>query len=260
MLDAANAAAALVMGVYATPFAVDFKGADDPVTRADREANALVCARLAAAFPGVPIVAEESDPSTYAGFGEARAAFFVDPLDGTRDFVARNGEFCVMIGYAEDGRAALGVIVCPAFGRSFVGGPGVGAWELDAAGVRRPIATSRVTRIADAEILVSRSRGPADLEAARAKVGARKLTPCGSSGVKAARVACGEADVYVHPAPGGGYLWDVCASEALVLAAGGTFGTRGGPFDYRRGPLRCDGVLAAATPELRDAVEAAVPR
>ena len=116
-LEAAKEAAALVMGVYVAPFDVEFKVADDPVTRADRESNALLCARLTAAFPGVPIVAEESDPATYAGFAAAEAAWFVDPLDGTREFVAKNGEFAVMLGLAQAGRATVGVVIAaPATG------------------------------------------------------------------------------------------------------------------------------------------------
>ena len=108
--DVAREAAALILGVYATPFEVDFKVGDDPVTRADREANDYICAELARAYPGMPIVAEESDPASYAGFSKSSHVWFVDPLDGTREFVARNGEFAVMIGLAEHGRAVLGVV------------------------------------------------------------------------------------------------------------------------------------------------------
>ena len=89
VLSAAREASELVMRVYATPFEVAYKGKDDPVTRADHEANALLVDRLSRAFPGLPIVAEESDPSTYAGFASAEAVWFVDPLDGTRDFVKK---------------------------------------------------------------------------------------------------------------------------------------------------------------------------
>ena len=142
VLAAAREASELVMRVYATPFDVAYKSKDDPVTRADHESNALLCDRLSRAFPGLPIVAEESDPSTYAGFASAEAVWFVDPLDGTREFVARNGEFAVMIGLAERGRATLGVITAPAWGRAFVGVVGDGAWEVAADGTRTPIHVS----------------------------------------------------------------------------------------------------------------------
>ena len=97
----AREAALLIREVYRTAFRVDFKGPRDPVTEADRGANALICERLSALFPDVPIVAEESDPQSFAGFRSAERIFFVDPLDGTREFVAKNGQFVVMIGYVD---------------------------------------------------------------------------------------------------------------------------------------------------------------
>ena len=80
----AREAASLIRQVYRTAFSVDFKAPRDPVTEADRGANALICERLAAHFPNVPIVAEESDPQSFAGYRSAERIFFVDPLDGTR--------------------------------------------------------------------------------------------------------------------------------------------------------------------------------
>jgi len=173
-LEVAREAAALILGVYATAFEVDFKVGDDPVTRADHEANALICERLLRAFPGVPVVAEESDPATYARFTSADAAWFVDPLDGTREFVAKNGQFAVMIGLAERGRATLGVIVAPAWNRACVGVVGEGAWEVPAAGVPTPIHVSMRDTLAGASFVVSRSRMP---DAAAAMIKAARH-PC----------------------------------------------------------------------------------
>src|SRR5215472_5746236 len=175
-LDAAREAAELVMRVYATPFAVDYKGVNDPVTQADREANALIVERLATAFPGVPVVAEESDPASFAGFGTATAAWFVDPLDGTREFVARNGEFAVMIGLAEEGRATAGVVLCPAMGRTFMGGEGLGAYEIDAAGARRPVRASSTVAVEAASVVVSRSRRSAALDEVLTRLGVAEIT------------------------------------------------------------------------------------
>ena len=104
LLRIAAEAARVVMEVYAQPFSVDYKGPQDPVTAADRRANALICERLEQEFPGVPIVAEESDPSTFDDFRKSDRVFFVDPVDGTREFVDRNGEFAVMIGLLEGSR------------------------------------------------------------------------------------------------------------------------------------------------------------
>src|ERR1019366_2386562 len=138
-LAPARQASEIVLGIYGAPFTVQYKGKDDPVTRADHESNALLCDRLSRAFPALPIVAEESDPATYAGFSSADAVWFVDPVDGTREFVNKNGEFAVMIGLAEHGRATVGVITAPAWGRAFVGVVGEGAWQVAADGTRTPI-------------------------------------------------------------------------------------------------------------------------
>ncbi len=257
VLAIARRASTVVMQVYAAPFAVDYKEKDDPVTRADREANALICSALAADFPGIPIVAEESDPASYAGYASAPAAWFVDPLDGTREFVSRNGEFAVMIGLAEKGAATLGVIVCPAIGRAFVGSRGAGAFEVAEDGSRRAIHVSRAATLNEAELLMSRSHGVVGLEELAARLGFRKITRCGSAGVKATRIAAGEADVYAQPGRAGA-LWDACAPEALVLAAGGgVTDARGTVIDYaarelpnHHGFVATNGLLHAAVLDL----------
>ncbi|MDQ2647643.1 MAG: 3'(2'),5'-bisphosphate nucleotidase CysQ, partial [Myxococcota bacterium] len=101
LLQIAAAASVEVLRIYQTPFQVDYKGPADPVTEADRVANALICERLAEAFPDAAIVAEESAPESFANFREHERIFFVDPVDGTNEFVNRNGEFVVMIGAVE---------------------------------------------------------------------------------------------------------------------------------------------------------------
>jgi 3'(2'), 5'-bisphosphate nucleotidase len=253
-LSAAREAGDLVMRVYATPFAVDYKGKNDPVTRADREANALLCERLSAGLPGVPVVAEESDPASYAGYESAEAAWFVDPLDGTREFVARNGEFAVMIGLAQRGRAELGVIVAPTWGRAFVGIIGKGAWELRGDGTRSPIHVTDRPTLHGASVLVSRSHTPPRLATFVAATQAGRVVVYGSSGLKALLVALGEHDIYVQPGPAG-MRWDACASEALVAAAGGACTDADGrPFEYASGELTNTRGLVATNGRLHEAV------
>jgi 3'(2'), 5'-bisphosphate nucleotidase len=244
-LDAVREASALVMQVYATGFAVDFKAKDDPVTEADRRSNDLLCERLSRAFPGVPLVAEESDPASYANFAGAKAAWFVDPLDGTREFVARNGEFAVMLGLAVEGRAVLGIIEAPAWGRAFAGIVGQGAWEVQRDGTRRPIHTSRRPSLRGGSVLVSRSRKHAKLPALVHALGAAECVAHGSSGLKAVLVATGDHDAYLQPG-GAGMRWDACASEALVRAAGGECTQDDGTsFEYASGELvNAQGLIA----------------
>jgi 3'(2'), 5'-bisphosphate nucleotidase len=255
-LAAAREASDIVMSVYAAPFEVLYKGKDNPVTRADHEANALLCDRLARALPGLPVVAEESDPSTYAGFAAAKAAWFVDPLDGTREFVARNGEFAVMIGLAEGGRATLGVIVAPAWKRAFVGVVGEGAWEVAGDGARKAIHVTSRDSLAGASLVVSRSRSTVPLSALVSNGEGRAPTLHGSSGLKSVLIATGVHDVYVQPGPAG-MRWDACASEALVRAAGGELTDAfGAPIDYAVDELvNSRGLLATNGRLHRSAVE-----
>ena len=228
VLAMAKRAAVLIARIYeGTRSRSSYKSKNDPVTNADREANALLCAALASEFPGIPIVAEESDPASYAGYERAETAWFVDPIDGTREFVAKNGEFAVMIGLAENGRATLGVIVHPVDGRAFVGGEGIDAFEVeDAKGTRTPIHVSTVSSLAEAELVVSRSHPRRESLGAIAKQrGVRKITPCGSAGVKATRVATG-ASGRVRAAGTRG--------QALGRVRAGSTGRRG-----RRARVRC---------------------
>jgi 3'(2'), 5'-bisphosphate nucleotidase len=221
MLRIAREAAALVAKLYSTNFAVDYKGPADPVTEADRQANALICERLAEAFGPVPIVAEESPETAFRGFWRARRVFFVDPLDGTRDFVARNGEFVVMIGLAENGRAVSGVVHAPVRGVAWAGAVGLGAWEVSDAGVdRTEIHVSGEDRLEDARVVVSRTRKGQDQVRAVRALGVGQVKERGSAGLKGADVATGRADLFVQTGRAG-QRWDACAPDAIVRAAGG---------------------------------------
>jgi 3'(2'), 5'-bisphosphate nucleotidase len=250
----AREAAVLIRQVYCTAFSVDFKAPRDPVTLADRQANELICERLATCFPGVPIVAEESEPASFAGYRQAERIFFVDPLDGTREFVARNGEFVVMIGLVDGERATAGVIHAPESGISWVGQVGEGAYQIDADGARRPICVSSLPALSDARVVGSRSHRNPALERTLAALGARELVALGSAGLKAAAVAHGAADAYVAPHYAG-KRWDACAADALITAAGGTLSNALGDwFDYRGAILDNDLGIVASNGRLHQAI------
>ncbi|HLV20995.1 MAG TPA: 3'(2'),5'-bisphosphate nucleotidase CysQ [Polyangiaceae bacterium] len=247
LLPIARAAADVISRVYRTPFDVDYKGPSDPVTVADREANELICAALRDRYPDVPIVAEESDPATFADFRSHRHVFFVDPLDGTREFVKRNGQFVVMIGLLADERALAGVIHVPDEDRAYAGVVGEGAFVVDADGSRRPIHTSGVSELPQARVVISRSHGHATAERALEVLSAASVSPLGSAGLKAAAVASGTADAYVATAHAG-KRWDACAADALVHAAGGVFtDATGNPIDHRAPSLTNDRGVVAST-------------
>jgi 3'(2'), 5'-bisphosphate nucleotidase len=254
-----RAAAEVILEVYATPFEVEMKGPGDPVTEADRRANALICREIEAAFPGEPILAEESVPERdeIAARAARERVFFVDPLDGTREFIRRNGEFAVMIGLSERGGASLGVVVLPATGEALAGRVGGEALLEGADGGRRPLRVSSVRSFAEATAVVSRSHRPPAVERLLERLGIRRVVPCGSVGIKVARVVTGAADVYVH-AGTGAKLWDVCAPEAILRAAGGRFSDLAGrAIDYGGADLLLRNGLVATNGALHDGVVAA---
>jgi 3'(2'), 5'-bisphosphate nucleotidase len=253
LLDAAAAAAEIVMRVYEeTDVGVELKGPNDPVTLADKEANALLVEQLAADFPGVPIVAEESDPATFEGFGSAPCVLFVDPVDGTKEFIAKNGEFAVMLGFAEAGVATVGVVNCPALDEVYGGVVGGSAFRVSG-GRRETLAVSRTTVLAECRCAVSRFHRSASVNARLELLGVRELVPTGGAGVKGTRIASGAIDLYAHPSKGLVKLWDACAPEAIVRAAGGLYtDATGRPFDYR-GPFAQGSGTLAANPALHAA-------
>jgi 3'(2'), 5'-bisphosphate nucleotidase len=233
LVDIARRAALVISEVYQAPFDVEYKGPNDPVTAADRRANDLICSELERVYPGVPVVAEESEPKSFANFRAEPRVFFVDPLDGTREFVARNGEFVVMIGLVEGDRATIGVVHAPATDTTWVGVVGEGAYRLVAGSDRTPLGVSSVGELADSTLVISRSHRTAAVEAAARAVGARDVISIGSAGLKGAHVAQGKAEGYVAPNYAG-KRWDACAVDALITAAGGRFSDAyGDAIDYR---------------------------
>jgi 3'(2'), 5'-bisphosphate nucleotidase len=239
-------AAKIVLEVYETPFTVDYKGPSDPVTDADRRANTLICERLEREFPGVPVVAEESAPETFVGYQDAPDIFFVDPVDGTNEFIDRNHQFVVMIGLVEGDRATTAVMNAPALRQAWAGTVGKGAFRIDPDGTRTPIRVSGPVELSAARLVASRSHRSEKLDTMLAALGVGEIVRVGSAGLKGVEVARGAVDAYVAPYYAG-KRWDVCAAEALVVAAGGHLTDSSGlPINYRATSLSNDrGVVAS---------------
>lgn len=215
----AREAGKLVMAVYATDFAVRGKNDASPVTEADERAEQLIVEGLQKLAPEIPVVAEEAVAAgRMPTLGER--FWLVDPLDGTKEFINRNGEFTVNIALIEHGMPLLGVVLAPALGRSghlYGGARDTGAW-LDEGGGRRQIAC-RAVPPEGLTVVASRSHG--DAAALEAFLAGRKLactTNAGSS-LKLCLVARGAADMY--PRLGRTMEWDIAAGHAVLLAAGG---------------------------------------
>ena len=177
--------------------------------------------------------------------------WYVDPMDGTSDFVARTGDFVVMIGLAIAGWPVLGVVYHPPSDTLYRGGHGLGAEKL-AAGERTELQVSGVRDPRQARLVVSRSHTPEIVAGLASRLGFERLEPCGSVGLKAARIAEGSSDAYLHPSIGT-KLWDTCAPEAIVVAAGGTFSDCDGrPLVYDRRHLHNERGIIASNGRLHD--------
>lgn len=248
MVAAAQEASRLILEVYAGDFAVEYKSPRDPVTKADRLANEAICRRLAQAFPGVPIVAEESEPETFAAYRTSERVFFVDPLDGTREFIAKNGEFVVMIGFVQGDRATHGVVLAPSQDQLWTGELGQGSFRINRNGNKTPVVPNQRQELVGSRVVVSRSHLSPALEVALKSARVGELISLGSAGLKSVSVVEGTADAYASLG-GAGKRWDVCGPDAVVHAAGGVFTDAFGErFDYRNADLTNLCGIAAANP------------
>ncbi len=210
-----------IMEIYeADDFDVRSKSDESPVTEADEAADALISEGLAEAFPSVPLVTEEQAGS----HGQSVSTFLiVDPLDGTKEFIKRRGDFTVNIAYVENGAPLRGVVYAPAKGRLFYtlsDGRSVeetGPFDKDAAGEQVPIAVSMPDN-RGLVVVASKSHRDQATDDYIARYAVRDMTSAGSS-LKFCLVATGEADLY--PRLGRTMEWDTAAGDAVLRGAGG---------------------------------------
>ena len=233
LVATALAAGRAVMEVYDGDIAVSVKSDASPVTLADERAEALILADLVRILPGVPVVAEEQVSGGHIPAALGDRFVLVDPLDGTKEFVSRNGEFTVNIAVVEAGRPVVGVVLAPALGEIYVGvvgeGARIGRIDTDGAISWSPIAV-RPTPAAGWSVLASRSHAGPETEALLARLPVGERVSAGSS-LKFCRLAAGVADFY--PRLGRTMEWDTAAGDAVLTAAGGTVTTLdGAPLAY----------------------------
>jgi 3'(2'), 5'-bisphosphate nucleotidase len=189
-----------------------------PVTAADEASEAIILEALATLAPGVPVVSEEAAARGVIPDVSAGNFFLVDPLDGTEEFLTKNGEFTVNIALIEQGVPVAGVVLAPALSRTWFGARGVGAFRGDALAQPVEIRARRMPETG-AIVVVSRRHGDvASLEAYLTEFKVDRLVSAGSS-LKLCLVASGDADLY--PRFGRTMEWDIAAGHAVLLAAGG---------------------------------------
>lgn len=251
LLDAAIEAGKAICAVYSGAFDVRRKADESPVTAADHAAEAIVLDHLARGAQGVPVVAEEEAAAgRIPAIGER--FFLVDPLDGTKEFVARRGEFTVNIALVESGVPVLGVVYAPASSQLYAG-------DLAAGLAFRSAQEPETTRRAPRESIRTRQPPPDGLTAVASRshrtpetdeylkrAGVARTVSIGSS-LKFCLVACGEADVY--PRFGPTMEWDTAAGHAVLAAAGGSVRTLDGePLRYGKSGFRNPSFIASGRP------------
>ncbi len=219
----AREAGEAIMAVYQREIAVRQKADASPLTEADLAAHAILARGLSALAPDIPVVSEE-DTASHA-FRRAEGRFWlIDPLDGTKEFVARTGEFTVNIALVRSGYPELGVVYAPALDLLYWSEPGRGAYREDRSGVA-PIRAAGVVKDRPTRVVASKSHLDERTRAFIDALGPHELVQAGSS-LKFCRIAEGRADLYPRLAPT--CEWDTAAAQAIVEAAGGVVRTLDG--------------------------------
>ena len=215
----AREAGALALSYYGRPLEVEHKGDhEEPVTQADRAVNELIVRRLGEVFPDDGVLAEES-VDTGQRLGRERV-WMVDPLDGTKGFIAGSGDFAVQIGLAVSGRARLGVLYSPATDTLYRAAEGAGAWVERAGRDPELLRVSGESEVARMRLAESRShRGPR-MDAVVRALGVEGEVRRHSVGIKVGLIVERQCDLYIHLSPKT-KQWDTCAPEAVLAEAGG---------------------------------------
>lgn len=225
----ARAAGTEIMAIYNRDFAVAEKEDKSPLTEADSAAHNLIVARLHELSLKLPILSEE-DTASFAGADAQGRYWLVDPLDGTKEFIKRNGEFTVNIALIEQSVPVLGVVYAPAINTAYCAGRGLGAVKVTEQGERTTIQVAQPPVDRPWRVVGSRSHAGADTEQWLNDLGEYELVPMGSS-LKLCLVAEGAADIY--PRLGLTSLWDTAAAHAIVNQAGGeVVQLNGQPLSY----------------------------
>ncbi|MDX1590300.1 MAG: 3'(2'),5'-bisphosphate nucleotidase CysQ [Oleiphilaceae bacterium] len=214
-LTLARAAGREIMTIYEGDFEVSLKADQSPLTEADMASHRLIVKGLKALSPQLPILSEEAANISWKERSQWHSFWLVDPIDGTRDFVNRSGEFTVNIALVQDGRPVAGVVTAPALGQEFWGIVGQGAWMCEGGQIRELKVQEPPREI---RVLASKNHMNRETEQFIQSLGPHRLVQAGSS-LKFCRIAQGEADLY--PRRGPTCEWDTGAAQAVLEAAGG---------------------------------------
>ncbi|OYU32026.1 MAG: 3'(2'),5'-bisphosphate nucleotidase [Comamonadaceae bacterium PBBC2] len=228
LCNIAQAAGQEIMAVYDHGGAVWQKDDASPLTEADLRADAVIRKGLEAAFAGTFILSEESRS---VGVEQADVFFLVDPLDGTKEFLKRNGEFTVNIALVQQGVPIAGVVFAPALEELFYAAPGLGAWMQTAGGAPQALHVAPWLPTEPLRVVGSRSHGGDKLATWLDGLSCQHSFVAAGSSLKFCRIAQGQADIY--PRFGPTSQWDTAAAQCVLVAAGGAVhDLTGRPLQY----------------------------
>ena len=219
----ARAAGEAIMSIYSQPFAVEYKQDESPLTAADKGAHEVIVQALARLTPDIPVLSEESSPEVMAARLGWSRYWLVDPLDGTKEFVSRNGEFTVNIALIEQGTPRWGLVYAPVLDKLWYGGKGIGAWCVadgrHEAIQTRPHDAGQVWRVVGSRNHLSQETLEYLARFGELERGEIELVSMGSS-LKFCIIAEGEAELYPRLAPT--CEWNTGAAQAVLEGAGGS--------------------------------------
>ncbi|MFW6094493.1 MAG: 3'(2'),5'-bisphosphate nucleotidase CysQ [Pseudomonadota bacterium] len=254
LIDLTRRAGDAILEIYESDFDVETKDDESPLTKADLAAHRIITEGLAALTPEIPVVSEESEPPDYATRSGWPRYWLLDPLDGTKEFINKNGEFTVNIALIEHQQPVYGVVGVPAQGTVYTGDVGRGVAEKHGATGSERLHGRAMQEGGPVVVVASRSHGGERLESYIEALGERfaevRRTPVGSS-LKLCILAEGHADLY--PRLGPTSEWDIAAAHAVLEAAGGTLWAADGQ------PLRYNAKASFLNPEFIAVADAGFP-
>jgi len=222
LMDTARVAGAKILEVYGRDFEVEYKGDDSPLTEADKAANRIIMAFLDSSHAGTPVISEENREIAYEQRRDWHRFWLVDPLDGTKEFIKKNGEFTVNIALVEKGRPVLGVVYRPVNDILYLGVENAGAWRIGGGGHPRVLEGGpHYSEKDQVQVVASRSHLTPEVEAFVEELrrqGKEVAFLSAGSSLKLCLVAEGTADVY--PRFGPTMEWDTGAAQVVATAAG----------------------------------------
>ncbi len=229
--DLVKEAGKIVLRYYDQEYRVDMKKENEPVTQADHASNEFITSRLNQYFPDDGILAEESKDDLSRL--NKRRVWLVDPMDGTREFIDKIGEFSVMVGLVENGHPILGLVYQPTTHVLYTAAKNVGAFVYQN-GEQRKLKVSAVEAITEMTMVVSRSHRAALVDKMKNALGLKNEVSSGSVGLKVGLMVETRCDLYLHP-NSKTKEWDTCAPEIILREAGGQItDCWGEPLQYNK--------------------------